>query len=230
MGCESTIVPVETEQELDTSSVQTALEQLLAIPDEFYGNIGYYNPLATSELAVETVEFEQAVVNVQLVGSVMIGGVCASPVMQAQLEKTVLQFPGVEGVQFFINGIALQDVFSEQRESGEAPPVSEAVQSLAASLTTQGIIIEPVRLEIEGMFAAPTLIVLLDGEETTLHEFASEDEATAAAATIPDILAVTRWSAPPHFYHQGTLIVLYVGENATITSALEAALGPQINP
>jgi len=35
------------------------------------------------------------------------------------------------------------------------------------------------------------------------------------------------WVAPPHFYKAGRIIVLYVGENAAVTEALDTVLGPQ---
>ena len=35
------------------------------------------------------------------------------------------------------------------------------------------------------------------------------------------------WVAPPHFYRQGRVIVLYVGSNPNILSLLTAVLGPQ---
>ncbi|MCI0397835.1 MAG: hypothetical protein L0322_23280, partial [Chloroflexi bacterium] len=34
------------------------------------------------------------------------------------------------------------------------------------------------------------------------------------------------WIAQPHFYQQGNLIVLYVGEDPSILSLLETVLGP----
>lgn len=36
------------------------------------------------------------------------------------------------------------------------------------------------------------------------------------------------WIAPPHFFKNGRLIVLYVGEKASVLKALEDALGPPI--
>ena len=35
------------------------------------------------------------------------------------------------------------------------------------------------------------------------------------------------WPAPPHFYRNGTLIVLYVGGDVGIMEALEAVMNPQ---
>ena len=38
---------------------------------------------------------------------------------------------------------------------------------------------------------------------------------------------VMMWMATPHFYKSGKLIVLYVGDEAAITTLLAGALGPQ---
>ena len=35
------------------------------------------------------------------------------------------------------------------------------------------------------------------------------------------------WVDDPHFYHSGKLIVLYLGSDQSILTALEAILGPQ---
>jgi len=34
------------------------------------------------------------------------------------------------------------------------------------------------------------------------------------------------WAATPHFYRRGLLIVLYVGEDSSVTSVLQSVLGP----
>jgi len=39
--------------------------------------------------------------------------------------------------------------------------------------------------------------------------------------------AMVTWVASPHFYMSGTLIVLYVGDDAALQTLLEEALGPQ---
>ncbi|HJW83838.1 MAG TPA: hypothetical protein VJ754_05995, partial [Anaerolineae bacterium] len=39
---------------------------------------------------------------------------------------------------------------------------------------------------------------------------------------------IVDWVAPPHFYHKGRAIVLYVGDDAAIQRMLEDALGAQI--
>ena len=35
------------------------------------------------------------------------------------------------------------------------------------------------------------------------------------------------WVAPPHFYKAGRIIILYIGENATVMDVLNSLLGVQ---
>jgi len=48
------------------------------------------------------------------VGSYQIGGVCDEPRVQAQLERTVLQFAAVRQAVIFINGTRLEDLLGAQ--------------------------------------------------------------------------------------------------------------------
>lgn len=69
------------------------------------------------------------------------------------------------------------------------------------------------------------------GEATIqTYEFASAAGAEAAAATVNptgNIIGnkTVDWIEPPHFYRQGSLIVLYPGDDEALLSALEAILG-----
>jgi hypothetical protein len=81
-------------------------------------------------------------------------------------------------------------------------------------------------------FSVKGQVITIGGEHVQVFEYASakaaEREAksvsgsgSSAGATMP------LWVAPPHFYKNGRLIVLYVGENSTVIKALERILGPQ---
>jgi len=70
------------------------------------------------------------------------------------------------------------------------------------------------------------------GEDVQVFEYANAAAADAEAAPISrDGMAVgTRkifWVGPPHFYKQGRILVLYVGDNDKVLKPLEAVLGPQ---
>jgi hypothetical protein len=51
---------------------------------------------------------------VELSGNVSIGGACDVPRIEAQLERTVLQFDDVATVEILVNGVPLEDVLSNQ--------------------------------------------------------------------------------------------------------------------
>ncbi len=69
---------------------------------------------------------------------------------------------------------------------------------------------------------------MVNGQAAQVFEFANA--ATAAAETKRVGATATTsvaWIAPPHFFHSGRLIVLYVGDNESILKLLTTELGPQ---
>jgi len=78
-----------------------------------------------------------------------------------------------------------------------------------------------------GLLSAPSTRVTVSGAMVTVFEFATVAEADAEAGRVPDILAVTRWTAPPHFFRGNRLIVLYVGTDEAVLGPLQRLLGPQ---
>jgi hypothetical protein len=93
--------------------LKAALEALLSVKDQYYGQSGLYNALYQSDLQVESINLDNSgKAVVYLTGSLKMGGECDTPRVQAQLEQTVLQFPTVTEVAIFINGKPLSDVLS----------------------------------------------------------------------------------------------------------------------
>lgn len=78
-----------------------------------------------------------------------------------------------------------------------------------------------------GILAAPATRVTVNGATVFIYEFSTTAAADAEAARVPDILAVTRWMAPPHFFRGNRLIVLYVGSDEGVIGPLQRLLGPQ---
>ncbi len=122
-------------------------------------------------------------------------------------------------------------------ETGEAPtlPSGETATSIAdpaslvAALQAGGVTVEPAPGDTPpGLFDLLPQRYTASGGELHIYEFPDETSAQAAADTIPDLLMVTRWIAPPHFYHHGRLIVLYLGDDTAVTGSLGGLLGPQI--
>ena len=52
------------------------------------------------------------IVEVRLAGDLSLGGVCDPPRVEAQLRRTVLQFPRADSARFFINGEPLDAYLS----------------------------------------------------------------------------------------------------------------------
>ncbi len=81
----------------------------------------------------------------------------------------------------------------------------------------------------------------MNGERVETFEFASAEEADAAAGgvsanglsivtTMADgtqMASMVDWFAPVHFYKAGRLIALYVGSDSDVNNALQEAMGPQ---
>lgn len=75
-------------------------------------------------------------------------------------------------------------------------------------------------------------IITIGGEQVQIFEYASAKAAKREAERVSGTglsvgTSMPLWVAPPHFYKDGRLIVLYVGENSAVIKALESILGPQ---
>lgn len=82
-------------------------------------------------------------------------------------------------------------------------------------------------------FSASGRIILIGKNEVQIFEYKSESFAKLDAKqisedgyTIRDVRQV--WAAPPHFYQEGKLIVLYLGNEQDTLHILEDILGKQI--
>ena len=105
--------------------------------------------------------------------------------------------------------------------------------SLIDALRAAGLNIEPAG-EVEQPFASVVgYVVKVNGDDMQIFEYPDETQADSDAKLIsPDggIIGNTTiidWISTPHFYKQGRLMVLYVGENVELINTLEAVLGPQ---
>jgi hypothetical protein len=113
VGCGDSAVPVQVEIPATQGVMKAALKALLSVKDQYYGQSGLYNALYQSDLQVESVSIDNnGKASVYLTGSLIMGGECDTPRVQAQIEQTILQFPTVKEVVIFINGKHLSDVLS----------------------------------------------------------------------------------------------------------------------
>lgn len=114
IGCADSLVAVERIVQKTTTPLRTALEELLSISDQFYGQSGLYNSLYQSQLKIESVSLTQGKANIELSGTHKLGGVCDNPRFQAQIEETARQFPSVNKVSVSINGVPIETLLSGQ--------------------------------------------------------------------------------------------------------------------
>jgi len=114
VGCGDSAVAVTVIIPRTQGVLRAALEALLSIKKQYYGESGLYNALYQSDLKLRSVTIDQGKAIIHLIGTLMLGGVCDSPRFEAQIEQTALQFSTVSSVDVFINDIPLEDVLSQK--------------------------------------------------------------------------------------------------------------------
>ena len=114
VGCGDSAIPITVTIPRTQGVLRAALEKLLSAKQQFYGESGYYNALYQSELQLESVTIEQGKAIIHLTGTVMLGGVCDAPRLEAQIEQTALQFSTVSDVAVFVNDTPLEEVLSSK--------------------------------------------------------------------------------------------------------------------
>jgi hypothetical protein len=105
------------------------------------------------------------------------------------------------------------------------PSLIKSLRALGAGATAAGDVEQP-------FFSIKGAMIKVHGEDVQVFQYATAAAADAEAAPISrDGMAVgTRkifWVGAPHFYKQGRLLVLYVGNSEKVLKTLEAVLGQQ---
>ena len=81
-------------------------------------------------------------------------------------------------------------------------------------------------------FSVAGRTLMVNGQTVQVFEYASEAAMQREAALVsPDGGTIGTssilWTATPHFYRKGLLIVVYLGADPAVRRALESVLGPQ---
>ena len=110
-------------------------------------------------------------------------------------------------------------------------PVTDYV-SLVDNLRAAGATVDASGTVSQPFFAPQGQVLTVNGEDVQAFEFPSVEEANAVAETVSADgssigTSMVAWVAPPHFYKAGKLIVIYVGSDSGVISALQAAMGSQ---
>ena len=117
-------------------------------------------------------------------------------------------------------------------KSETSPDGADPVDALAARLNAAGLAVVRAGRVDQPFFSVRGEILAAGSSQIQVFVFASAAAASAVAATVSadgGSIATTQvmWVAPPHFYRSGELIVLYVGSEANVLTALVRVLGPQ---
>lgn len=99
------------------------------------------------------------------------------------------------------------------------------LRAAGATVKTGGKISQP-------FFSVQGRDLTVNGEQVQVFEYrsrtrAKNDVAKVSADGTPIGTTMVTWVSPPHFYHNGRMIVLYIGRNPSVIKALEDALGQQ---
>ncbi len=114
IGCGDSVLPVEVAIEPTVAPLTAALNKLLGLNEQFYGQSGLYNAFYQSDLSVEGIDIDQGTAVIHLTGTLQLSGACDNPRAQAQLEQTALQYNTVDAVSITINGEPLASILSGQ--------------------------------------------------------------------------------------------------------------------
>jgi hypothetical protein len=114
-----------------------------------------------------------------------------------------------------------------------ARAADQTTADLVARLRAAGASVDMAEGVSLPVFAAPGRTLHVDGATVTVFSYRDAGAAADEAARIaPDgnAIGATRmpWAAPPHFYLDGRLLVLYVGDDSGITGLLTDLLGPPV--
>ncbi|MGV8026022.1 MAG: GerMN domain-containing protein [Anaerolineaceae bacterium] len=111
IGCGDSLVPVEVAIEPTEAVLRSALTALLNLsPEMTYGQSGLYNALYLSDLQIESLDIIDREAIISLTGTMVTGGECDIPRIEAQLTAIAMQFSTIDSVTITINGILLQDL------------------------------------------------------------------------------------------------------------------------
>lgn len=113
IGCEDSIVAVERQITPTRAPLRAALEELLSLTDQFYGESGLYNALYNSKLTVKDVTIDaEGKALVYLEGTMLSVGTCDDPRIIAQLTYTAKQFSTVKDAAIYVNGTLVEELLS----------------------------------------------------------------------------------------------------------------------
>lgn len=111
IGCGDSIIAVDRQIAPTQAPLRAALEELLSLNDQFYGESGLYNALYNSKLTVGDITIDpDGKAAIYLEGTLLSVGTCDDPRIIAQLTYTAKQFSTVKDVAIYINGVLIEEL------------------------------------------------------------------------------------------------------------------------
>ena len=111
LGCGDSLVAVD----VPGKDEKDALQYLLDLHNQYYGQSGLYNALHQSDLKINQIEETAENIKVDLTGTFLLGGVCDNPRVHDQLIATIRQSTESKiPVILRINGVPLDDLLSQK--------------------------------------------------------------------------------------------------------------------
>jgi len=114
VGCNDSVVSVTRRISATRAPLHAALEELLSLPEKTGPGRRMHNALHQSNLKLKRASVRRGEAVIHLSGLLVTGGVCDAPRVQAQLERTALQFASVRRVRVYVNNKPLSDYLSER--------------------------------------------------------------------------------------------------------------------
>jgi spore germination protein GerM len=113
-GCDNVIM-VAREVSPTQAPLTAALKELFSITDNQVGGLYNFIPKTRSTLLFDRAEVQNGTAKVYLTGSLSgLSGVCDDPRAKIQIEETALQFPTVQRVEIYLNGVRNELMPSER--------------------------------------------------------------------------------------------------------------------
>ena len=109
IGCGDSLVPVRVPITPTVAPLGAGLNTLLASSQRTFPGTTYHNALSESDLRLVEVTILNREAQIKLTGDLVVGGVCAAPRIQAQLEQIALQYGTVDAVNVTIDSVPLVD-------------------------------------------------------------------------------------------------------------------------
>jgi hypothetical protein len=144
----------------------------------------------------------------------------ANAINQLEEADAATYTPDLALLDSFVQSIAIES---------DVTPI-EGADSLMAALQAAGAAVTQTREETVPFFPLPALFWQVNGAEVQVIELESEQQQQSAAALIQDNGytingTAVDWPETPHFWAEGQLIVLYVGDNEAVVTLLTGTLG-----